>query len=43
MTWRKWCADIMKKKKNPSNTKIVQKASVYGSEETNSSANFNSK
>ena len=29
MTWRKWCADTMKKKKNPSNTKIVQKASVY--------------
>lgn len=28
MTWRKWCADTMKKK-NPSNTKIVQKASVY--------------
>lgn len=31
------------KKKHPSNTKIVQKASVYGSEETDSSANFNSK
>ena len=29
MTWRKWCAETMKKKKNPSNTKIVQNASVY--------------
>lgn len=29
--------------KKPSNTKVVRKASVYGSEEINSSANFNSK
>ena len=42
ITWRKWCADTMKKKKSLKH-KDSSKSICICSEETHSSANFNSK
>ena len=43
MTWRKWCAVTMKKKKKSLKHKDSSKSICICSEETHSSANFNSK